>query len=179
MNSGHAPVCRPLFLRRRRQNSWMARGPNRRLHGRGNGTVELPYLASVAIHLLDLRFWILGIRFPYRGTRFDVLAKLPSVTENVILVEAKYRSDGRPVKPHEIERFAKDVNRIKAEMEACIVQGFFVTNTRLSTRAIDAATKHQIRIFQHVPLLFINFGDGIEKRKAGNGENGGPSTLEL
>lgn len=144
----------------------MEQGPKRRVHKRGNATIELPYLASVALHLLDLRFWVLGIRYPFRGTRFDVLAMLPSAVENVILVECKYRSDARPVKPSEVKAFAKQVERIKAEMAPLIVQGFFVTNTRLSQQAVDVASEKEIRFFQHVPLVFRNL-DGEEGRGKG------------
>jgi hypothetical protein len=118
--------------------------------------------------LSPLRFisWICDSGFSESGTRFEgLLARLPSTVENVILVEAKYRSDGRPVVPSEIERFARDVARIKTEMEPCIVQGFFVTNSKLSVQAIEAATKHQIRFFQHVPLIFQNLDDDVDERK--------------
>lgn len=138
----------------------------RPVYNRGKDTMELPFLASCAVYLLDRRFWVLGIRFPFRGFRFDVLAKIPSVTENVVLVEAKYRSDRRKVRPYEVKRFAKEVAQAKDGMQGCVVQAFFMTNTGLSKQAVTMARKSRIRFFQKVPMLFdLREGKGEKKKE--------------
>lgn len=142
----------------------------RPVYERGTSTVEFPFLLSCAVFLLDRRFWILGIRYPLCGIRFDLLAKIPSIVENVMLVEAKYRNDGRPVRPHEVKRFVGEVTKIKEALPNCIVQGAFTTNTKFSEKSIVLATKHGIRIFPRVPLLF-ELKDKEEKKTKSRKKN--------
>jgi hypothetical protein len=126
----------------------------RSVYKRGMSTIELPFLVSCALHLLDRRIWVLGIRHPLHGIRFDLLGKVPSVAENVVLVECKYRKDGRPVRPYEIQRFASEVAIVKGKQPACFVTPFFMASGSFSKQALEAARRHRIRTFAKVPLLF-------------------------
>lgn len=153
MNTGHGSECCPLFLGRHWQNRQMVTSPKRGVYRRGMNTIELPFLVSCALHLLDRRIWVLGIRHPLHGIRFDLLGKIPSVQENVVLVECKYRADGRPVRPYEIKRFASEVATVKGKQPACFVTPFFMANGSFSKQALEAARRHRIRKFPKVPLL--------------------------
>lgn len=139
----------------------------KRVYGRGKKTVELPYLLSCALFLLDRRFWLLGVRYPLCGPRFDLLAMLPSMVENVVLVEAKYRGDGRPVRPSEVKRFSKEIATVKEKLPRVIVRGYFMTNTKFSEEALRLAMEKKILTFQKVPLLFDLkwMGGGKKSRK--------------
>ncbi|MBI4392580.1 MAG: hypothetical protein HY556_02120 [Euryarchaeota archaeon] len=133
------------------------------LRSRGQKTIELPYLMSCASYLLDRRYWILGIRYPWHGTRFDLVIRDPSLNAQVVLVEAKYRADGRPVRPYEIERFHQELAKATADNNFYLGRAFFMTNTNYSPQALETARKYGIRTFSNVPLIY---------RLAKNGQSG-------
>lgn len=137
----------------------------RKVYRRGRGTIEFPFLLSCAVFLLDRRFWILGIRHPLAGIRFDLLAKVPSVVDNVMLVEVKYRGDGRKIRPSEVERFAKEVLLARNAMPKCVVRSCFMTNSTFSDKSLNSANNNEIRTFEKVPLLFKLKKEGKPKKK--------------
>ena len=126
----------------------------KKIHKRGASTVELPFLMSCALYLLDRRLWILGVRYPYRGTRFDLIARDPRFRSHVILVEAKYRSDGRAVRPSEVQRFADELDTVRGRGALIYVQGIFMTNSSISKEAIRLAERYKIKIYDNVPIIF-------------------------
>jgi restriction endonuclease len=125
----------------------------RAIYDRGNSTDELACLASAMIHLINRRYWILGVRQPVEGIRFDLVAQLPSAVTNVILVEVKYRAD-RPVRPGEVGRFAEEVATVRKGLPESQVTGVFMTNSSFSKGALEAIRKHRLQGFSHVPMLF-------------------------
>lgn len=126
----------------------------RRVYERGTRGVELPYLLSVVLHLMDRRYWILGIRYPVAGTRFDVVAKHRGEAKSLVLVEAKYRRQGRLVRPYEVKRFAASVRETGQALCHDAVEAWVVTNTGFSEQALEAVREHGVRPVDHVPLLF-------------------------
>lgn len=144
----------------------------KRVYDRGTKTVELPQLLACALFLLDRRFWILGVRYPLCNIRFDLLAMVPSLMENVILVEVKFRGDRRPVRPSEVKRFSKEIAAVKEKLPRVIVRGFFMTNTRFSEEALKLAIEKKILTFQKVPLLFeLKMEDRKRKSKEKDSKN--------
>ena len=120
----------------------------KRVYNRGTGE-ELAFLASCALHLLDRRYWIIGVRYPVRGTRFDIVARHPERPE-LVLVEAKLRRD-RQVRPYEV----RALHAALAKTDVCAgVQGVFMTNSSLSQDALAAAQERGIEVVERVPLLF-------------------------
>ncbi|MBI4392721.1 MAG: hypothetical protein HY556_02850 [Euryarchaeota archaeon] len=124
------------------------------LRSRGQKSIELPYLMSCANFLLDRRYWILGIRYPWYGIRFDIVIRDQSLNAQVILVEAKYRSDQRQIRPSEIEHFHHELKRANSDTIFYNGRAFFMTNTTLSEKALELARKHGIRTFPNVPLIY-------------------------
>lgn len=131
---------------------------------RGRSTVELPFLMSCALHLLDRRYWIIGVRYPWYGTRFDLVVRDPSAGNQVVLVEAKFRSDGRSVRPSEVERFSAELAKVAVASTSYFSRGYFMTNSRFSPQALELAHKLGIRVFPNVSLLFKLVGSR-KKRK--------------
>lgn len=138
----------------------------KRVYSRGKGTVELPFLMSCVLFLLDRRFWILGIRSPLGKVRFDVVAKYAWTADHAVLVEAKYRGDGRPVRPYEIKRFHEELEAARKSIGSN-VYGMFMTNSFFSREALELARKRQIRTIPNVPLIFRLMGE--DERKGGRG----------
>lgn len=124
-----------------------------RLRGRGVEGVEFPFLVSCAVWLLDRRYWILGLRRAWKGTRFDVVAQHPSKEAGVVLVEGKYRSD-RPVRPHEVREFAEQLETLRLGEPGTEFLGLFMTNSGYSRTALEAAEEHGVRTVSNVPVLF-------------------------
>lgn len=140
----------------------------RRVYRRGGNTVELPYLMSCCVFLLDRRHEIVGVRFPFGGSRFDVVAKSAS---GIVLVEAKYRADGRPVRPYEVEKFQSVLERAKKESGREVV-GVFICNCRFSSYALELGENYGIKMVSHVPLLFRLFSEETEREREKKGEAG-------
>lgn len=141
----------------------------KRVYRRGAGTVELPFLMSCALFLLDRSFTLLGVRRRVGKVRFDLVVGITSIPGFLGLAEAKYRSDGRPVRPYEVKRFAKEVASAKEALKDAHVQAFFLTNTKLSQQAAAEARKHRIRTFK-VPLLFQLHAGKMERKEEKGGK---------
>lgn len=135
-----------------------------RIYSRGVKTVELPFLMSCALYLLDRRYWIVGVRYPWYGTRFDLVVRDPSLSAQVGLVEVKYRGDERPVRPYEVERFRKELLRVAYAGASYHRLALFMTNTRFSEEARKLADEYGIRTMENVPVLFRLTDVGREKR---------------
>lgn len=134
--------------------------------------MELPYLVSCAMHLLDRRFWILGVRLPLGRIRYDLVVKYAWTKDHVVLVEAKYRGDGRPVRPYEVERFHAELEEARKHLGSH-VYGLFMTNTRFSEKALQRLREHGIRALPNMPLLFhLARGAG----EGGGDDSGGASS---
>jgi len=126
----------------------------RRINARGARTIELPFLASCAMHLLDRRYWILGIRYSWYGIEFDLVVRDPALNAHVVLVEAKFRRGGRSIRPSEIVRFRDRLQKASVSGSSYYGRGFFMTNSKFSTRALDLCKEYGIRPFPEVPLIF-------------------------
>lgn len=150
---------------RSEQPVMMTDGRPRYLRARGRKTVELPFLMSCALHLLDRRYWIVGVRYPWFGVRFDLVVLDPSLSAQTGLVEVKYRGDGRPVRPYEVERFREEVQRARSGATTYHGLAIFMTNTRLSKKARELAIGYGIRVLESVPVLFELSGAGKRKKK--------------
>lgn len=87
------------------------------LRARGRKTIELPFLMSCALYLLDRRYWIVGVRYPWYGVRFDLVVRDPSLSSQTGLVEVKYRGDGRPVRPYEDRAFSQGSSESEDECD--------------------------------------------------------------
>lgn len=118
----------------------------RRVYARGTAGVELGFLMSCALWLLDRRYEILGVRYPVEGTRFDLVARCMNGVR--VLVEAKYRS-GRTVRPSEVREF-----RDKLEEMGEDDRGVFMTNSRFSRKALRVAEACGLETVENVPLVF-------------------------
>lgn len=137
---------------RSERDSMTTNGRPKYLRARGRRTIELPFLMSCALYLLDRRYWIVGVRYPWYGVRFDLVVRDPSLSGQTGLVEVKYRGDGRPVRPYEVERFRKEV--MKAGATTYCGLAIFMTNTKFSEKARELGIRYGIRLLSNVPLLF-------------------------
>lgn len=128
-----------------------------RLRRRGNLTVELGFLMSCVLDLLADRLEIVGVRYRWHGVRFDVVAWHP-VLEQVVLVEAKYRADGRSIRPSEIRRFHKEIMAVARVERVYVNNAVFMTNSQFSERTLDVARSFGIRTVARVPVRFSAVG---------------------
>jgi hypothetical protein len=135
------------------------------LRARGRRTIELPFLMSCALYLLDRRYWIVGVRYPWYGVRFDLVVRDPSLSGQTGLVEVKYRGDGRPVRPYEVERFRKEVAKARTGATTYCGLAIFMTNTRFSKKARELGIRYGIRLIENVSLLFELSHAGVEKKE--------------
>lgn len=145
------------------------RTPTKALKKRGTKTLELPFLMSCALHLLDRRYWIIGVRYPWYGVRFDLVVRDPANNDSVALIEAKYRSDQRPVRPYEIERFRNELANAMSAGTSLHSKGYFMTNTSFSQRSLELAKRYGIRTFSHIPLLFELRNKRTKEKSESNG----------
>jgi len=125
----------------------------KRLRKRGNRTMELGFLMSCLLELLAARLEIIGIRYRWHGIRFDIVAWQP-VLEQTVLVEAKYRADGRLIRPSEIKRFHAEIMSVARAEKVYANNALFMTNTGFSEGALEAARSYGIRTVARVPVRF-------------------------
>ena len=125
----------------------------KKLTNRGAKTVELPFLMSCALHLLSRRYWLIGLRYAWYGVEFDLVVRDPSANAHVVLVECKFRSGGRKIRPSDVENFRERLARASSS-GSYYGRGFFMANTTFSEKALELCKEYGIRPFIEVPELF-------------------------
>lgn len=123
----------------------------------GARTKELPFLMSCASYLLDRRYWITGIRRTWNGPRFDLTVIQPEGRRRkgrMYLVEAKYRSNGRTIRPSEIKKFHERLKKASPTDSGYKGMSIFMTNTRFSQKSLELAKECGMKAVDNVPVLF-------------------------
>lgn len=141
----------------------MSSNPPSYMHGAR--TKELPFLMSCAIYLLDRGYWITDVRSTWNGPRFDLIVLEPRRQSRQYLVEAKYRSNGRTIRPSEIKKFKERLEKASPTSAGYRGNSIFMTNTRFSKKSLQLAEECGMKAVDNVPVLFrLNEGirDGAE-----------------